>query len=542
MKRRLKIVHTTLSLIALGAFRLTPAAVAVLPPPDGGYSGGNTAEGQSALLSLTTGTYNIALGLFSLVSLAEGNFNTGVGAATLLANTADRNTATGAGALLSNTIGEDNTANGAFALLSNTEGISNTAVGGGALFSNISGSQNTAVGVDTLHDNIASGNTAVGCRALLNNTTGGTLGDIQGIDVGPNVAVGEQALESNTVASANTAVGYQALHSFMTGPTGFEQLGLCTAVGFQALANSTAVGFGNSAFGYQALKNNTDGSGNTAIGLRSLFGNTTGRGNVANGNSALYTNATGGHNTAMGESALQNHTDGDDNTAIGWFALYNNITGDGNIALGAFSGNGVTTANNVICIGASVGGGNVNNSCYIGNIWNQPGGSQAVYVNSDGKLGALLSSRRFKNEIKPMGDASEAIYGLQPVSFRYKTEIEPTRTLGFGLIAEEVEKINPDLVTRDNDGKVNSVRYDAVNAMLLNEFLKEHKKLEKQAREIQEQRATISELKKAMETAVARLREQDSKIQRVSDQVEISKLATRRIGRDEPRPRVVVNE
>src|SRR5438874_7293655 len=100
--------------------------------------------------------------------------------------------------------------------------------------------------------------------------------------------------------------------------------------------------------------------------------------------------------------------------------------------------------------------------------------------NSDGKLGVLVSSRRFKDDIKPMEQASEVIYHLKPVSFRYKAEIEPTRPLGFGLIAEEVEKVVPDLVSRGGDGKVNSVRYDAVNAMLLNEFLKEHRKVEKQ--------------------------------------------------------------
>ena len=119
---------------------------------------------------------------------------------------------------------------------------------------------------------------------------------------------------------------------------------------------------------------------------------------------------------------------------------------------------------------------NASNSCFIGNIWNQPGGSQAVYVNSDGRLGAQVSSRRFKDDIKPINQASEAIHRLRPVSFRYKAEVEPTRPIGFGLIAEEVEKINPDLVSYDQDGKPFVVRYEAVNAMLLNEFLKEHHK------------------------------------------------------------------
>src|SRR6266540_3866600 len=190
-----------LMIFVLACFGFLPELQAVVPPPDGGYPGGNTAEGHLALGSLTTGIYNTGVGIYSLLSITDGDFCTGVGAGTLLANAANENTATGVGALLSNT---------------------------------------------------ASGNTAIGSQALLNNTTGGTLGNVQGFDVGPNVAVGWQALESNTIASANTAVGYQALQSFTTGPMGLEQIGACTAVGFQVLANtnSTTGGFGNSGFGY----------------------------------------------------------------------------------------------------------------------------------------------------------------------------------------------------------------------------------------------------------------------------------------------------
>ena len=182
-------------------------------------------------------------------------------------------------------------------------------------------------------------------------------------------------------------------------------------------------------------------------------------------------------------------------------------------------GGNVTTANNVICIGAS--GANVDNSCYIASVWNQPGGSQPVYVNSDGKLGLQVSSRRYKDEIEPIQQASEVIYRLNPVSFRYKPEIESTRPRGFGLIAEDVEQISPDLVTHGNDGQVNAVRYDAVNAMLLNEFLKEHRKIEEQEATISElkadagtQEAIISDLKKTLESVQARLEEADRKSQR----------------------------
>jgi Chaperone of endosialidase len=203
---------------------------------------------------------------------------------------------------------------------------------------------------------------------------------------------------------------------------------------------------------------------------------------------ALFSNTTGSNNTACGRAALSNNTSGSHNTALG------NETGDS-----------VITANNVICIGDGVSGQNVGNSCYIGNIWNQSGGTQAVYVNSDGKLGAQVSSRRFKDDIRPMEQTSKVIYRLKPVSFRYKEEIEPTRPVGFGLIAEEVEEISPHLVTHGRDGQVNSVRYDAVNAMLLNEFLKEHGKVEQTEATIARRQEQIEVLAAGLQQVTARL-------------------------------------
>ena len=472
-----------LIILALACLGLLPNAQAVVPAPDGGYSGGNTAEGQASLLSLTTGTYNTAVGLYSLLSLTAGRFNTGVGAGTLLTNTADENTATGAGALLSNTTGDFNTANGTFALFSNTTGGANTAMGASALLFNTEGDDNTAVGAGALLNNTATGNTAIGSDALSNNITGGTLENIQGIDIGPNVAVGWQALESNTVASANTAVGYQALHSFTTGPAGFEHIGLCTAVGFQALANATGDGIANNAFGFQALLNNTDGAGNTAIGLATLLSNTTGSSNVA----------------------------------IGGNALSNNTVGNSNTALGFNAGAAVTTASNVICIGSF--GQNVDDSCFIANIFGATSASGiGVFINSNGQLGTTTSSQRFKEEIKPMNRASEALFSLKPVAFRYKKEIDSAGTPQFGLVAEEVEKVNPDLVVRDKDGKAYSVRYDQVNAMLLNEFLKEHNAF-------LEERSKVQQLEAALEAVNARLKEQDARIEKVTAQLEVNKQA-----------------
>ena len=380
----------------LAWFAISPMAQAVVPAPDGAYPGGNTAEGQAALLSLTTGGFNTALGFLSLRSDTTGQLNTAIGAGALLANTANQNTATGAGTLFSNGTGNSNTANGAFALFSNTTGSSNTANGDEALFS---------------------------------NTTGG---------------------------------------------------------------------------------------GNTATGVNSLFSNTTGNDNTANGHVALFSNTTGGNNTATGDVALVDNTSGINNTAIGAGALPNNTTGRSNAALGINAGAGVTTADNVICIGADVDGENVSNTCYIGNIFGVTSVGIGVLVNSAGKLGTTTSSRRFKDGIKPMKQASEALFALKPVTFHYKKEIDPAGTPQFGLVAEEVEKVNPDLVVRNKEGKPYSVRYDAVNAMLLNEFLKEHSK-------VQEQEATIAQLKKEMETVVARLKEHDSKIQKVTAQIELRK-------------------
>jgi hypothetical protein len=330
--------------LLLICFALSPEAQAVSPPPDGGYPAGNTAEGQNALLGLTTGGFNTAVGFLSLGSSTTNSFNTALGAGTLLANTADKNTATGAGALLGNTTGFENTANGAFALFSNTIGVQNTATGREALFSNTDGTSNTAVGSGALHDS----------------------------------------------------------------------------------------------------------------------------------------------------------------------------TGNSNTALGSGAGNNVTTANNVICIGANVPGANVSTSCFIGHIRGVTTANMnavPVLIDSAGQLGTISSSRRFKNEIKAMDKASESILALKPVAFHYKSDA--TNTQQFGLIAEEVAEVNPALVVPDENGEIYTVRYDAVNAMLLNEFLKEHHKVENLE-------ATVAQQHKDFEAAVAELKGQ---IQKVSAQLELSKSA-----------------
>jgi hypothetical protein len=444
-------VPTLLIVFFLTCFALLSKMQAVSPPPDGGYAGGNTAEGQNALLSLTTGTYNTAIGLYSLLIDSTGKFNTGVGAGTLLLNTADENTAVGAGVLLSNTTGVDNAAIGTFSLFNNTTGSFNTATGSQALLANTTGTENTANGTFALNINTdGSFNTAIGAFALANNTGS------------ENTAVGVNTLFNNT-AGGNTAVGANALR-----------------------LNTT--GFQNTAMGDNALQSNTDATFNTAIGASALTLNTS-DGNTACGNVALFNN-TGSNNTALGNGAGTNLTTGTNNIDIGY------IVG------------GVAGESNTIRIGNSD-----ISSTYISGIsgTNSPGGV-AVFCNSDGKLGVISSSARFKEAIKPMGSASEAILALKPVSFRYKKEIDAQSIPQFGLVAEDVEKVNPDLIIRDREGKPQTVRYEQVNAMLLNEFLKAHHKMEEQQKQI--------------DALTVQLKEQAAQIQKVSSQVEASRSAS----------------
>ena len=220
-------------------------------------------------------------------------------------------------------------------------------------------------------------------------------------------------------------------------------------------------------------------------------------------------------NTAEGDNALFSLTVGGDNTAIGTRALSHMTGGNFNIGLGANAGSGVTNATNVICIGGNLAGANVDNSCFISNIRGVQTVNAAVPVVIDtaGQLGTQSSSRRFKHEIKPMDKTSEAILALKPVSFHYKSDSKGTRQ--FGLIAEEVAEVNPDLVVRDENGEIYTVRYDAVNAMLLNEFLKEYRKNE-------EQGATIARQQKQIEALAAGL-------QKVNAKLEVSRAAAQTV-------------
>jgi Chaperone of endosialidase len=356
-----------------------PSAVAVSPAPDGGYPGFNTAEGDGALQSLTSGVSNTALGFDALFSNTTGN----------------NNSATGIGALGSNTIGSDNTANGFGALLRNTSGPNNTAVG------------------------------------------------------------------------------------------------------------------------FEALLANTSGFENAAIGSRALFANTSGFHNTADGFEALSANTTGNHNTAAGDVALENNTTGSLNTAAGAHSFALNTTGSSNIALGFQAGDRLTRGNNNIDIGNTgvaaesetmrIGTQGTQTRTFIAGIRGVTTGNAnavPVVIDSLGQLGTFSSAERFKKDIKPMGQSSEAILTLKPVTFHYKTDNSGTPQ--FGLIAEEVAKINPDLVVRDEKGEIYTVRYDAVNAMLLNEFLKEHR--------------TVRQLEQDVAMLAATVKQQATQIQKLNAQ------------------------
>ena len=368
MKTKTKFIYPVSAALALACFVLSPGVEAVSPPPDGGYPGGNTVEGQSALLSRTTGAYNTAVGFFSLRSDTTGNFNTAIGAGTLFANSADNNTATGALVLFSNTMG--------------------------------------------------SGNTGSGYQALFSNQTGGN----------------------------------------------------------------------NTACGYLALDINTAGNNNTALGAYALAANS-----------------------------------GTNNIAIGYFAGQALTFGSNNIAIGSDGGSGESGA-------IRVGKNSDQTATYVAGIAGQTvgAGGSTCYVDNAGKLGVFLSARRFKTDIADMAAASEAILGLRPVTFHYKPELDKTGIPQFGLVAEEVAKVNPDLVTHDAKGDLYTVRYEAVNAMLLNEFLKEH-------RTVQELKSTVQKQQNDFQSKLAEQQGQIEALtmglQKVSAQVEMS----------HPAPQTVLN-
>jgi uncharacterized coiled-coil protein SlyX len=477
--------------MALACCGLLPNAQAT--DVEGALPFGNNAEGVGVLTSLTTGAWNTGTGFEALHNESVGDLNTATGVRALFNdNGGTANTAYGVMALFGNTTGELNVATGAQALLNNIDGVSNTAAGTQALFGNTSGSGNCAVGQWALAFNaIGVTSNAFGYAALFNNDT-----------------------------TANNAFGFAALASNVTGPNN-------AAFGDLALV-SNVVTAANCAFGNEALENNDSSAaglanGNNAFGVQALFSNVDGETNNAFGTFALFFNDGGVWNNAFGFSALANNVSGNFNTAIGDSAGLN-IDGSGNV-----------------CIGEGVvGEAGVNDSTYVRNVWftSQPfiaGVHDVVTVRADGRLGFTQtfapSSRRYKQDIKPMDQSSEVLFQLKPVTFRYNPDLDPAEGQHWGLVAEDVQKVNPDLVIRNREGQIAGVRYDDVNAMLLNEFLKEHKTVQQLKSTVERQEAIIAQQQKGMEVLTAQLKEQAAQIQKVSARLEVT----------QPAPQVVIS-
>ena len=340
----------------------------------------------------------------------------------------------------------------------------NTAIGFQALYNTTTGAENTAVGDQALHENTeGGGNTAMGFGALYGNTLGKF-----------NVAVGENAMVANTTALEGTAVGWTALQANTTGSQN-------TAIGFAAMATST-------------------GAYNTALGAGAMASNFTGTRNVALGAGAMNMSGGGSNNTALGYAAGYTLL-GTNNIVIGMNAA-SNLTGNNrsnNIEIG---NPGVASDSNVIRLGDPA----IQTKTFIAGIRGATvTNGSAVMVNNRGQLGVMTSSARYKEAIKPMDKSSEAILSLKPVSFHYKKELDPDGIPQFGLVAEEVAKVDPDLVAKDEQGKPYTVRYEAVNAMLLNEFLKAHAKLEAQEKKIGELEASLKEQAAQIQAVTAQL-------------------------------------
>jgi len=360
----------------------------------------------------------------------------------------------------------------------------NTALGAGTLSANTTGQKNTAIGVDALMSNTTGGqNTASGYLALQDNTTGGG-----------NTATGFSALQNNTTGNANTATGVQAL-----------------------LSNTTGVA--NTAIGNAALSSNTTGVGNTGSGEAALQLNTSGNNNTASGSGAMDLNTTGSQNVATGDSALHNST-GDQNTAVGSAALENS-TGSNNIALGAFAGASVTTGSTNIMIGnlglasdsqtMRIGSDSITRSPFqtrtfiagIRGVTTDNNNAVPVVIDSNGQLGTVSSSRRFKEDIQDMGPTSNGLLRLRPVTFRYKQPFaDGSKPIEYGLIAEEVAEVYPDLVARSADGQIETVKYQVLDSMLLNELQKEHQQVQQQTEEIRLLQTRLAALEQLLSSKI----------------------------------------
>jgi hypothetical protein len=526
----------------------------------------NTATGTGALLSNTTGATNMASGAFALFSDTTGSGNIALGSnAGINLTTGNNNIEIGNVGLAgeSNTIRIGDAAIQQAIFVAGITPMTPTAPNQAVLVNPVSGQlgsvdvssfgvvittpENTAVGDQALASNAGESNTATGFQALFKNTVGNQ-----------NTASGAKVLSVNIDGTNNTAIGAFALSSNVGGDPTNSKGSYSNAVGANSLSFNVDGAF-NNAFGESALLFNLHASGNTAVGDIALTNNdSSGLGqasdNTAVGAEALLQNNDGNSNNAVGSFALSANVgdtngNGSFNNVIGVEAMASNVNGSGNVAVGDSAGLGVEGSFNIyigFAAGPSMDGSQIpedetirigdsfNFACFIGGISGVPVSGDPVVVNGEGRLGVWPSSARFKDDIKPMDKASEAILALKPVTFRYKKEIDIKGTQHFGLGAEQVAQVSPALVILDTEGKPYSVRYDQVNAMLLNEFLKEHRKVEQQGQKIQEQEAAIAELKSGVETLAAAVKGQATQIQKVNAKISTSRPAPQLVRMNEP--------
>jgi len=493
---------------------------------------GNISRNGALFVHTTGGTF---VGPNAGGSLNSTGFaNSAFGGGTLYYNsTGNRNSAFGSGALYYNTTGNANAAFGDAALLYNDGGSNNSAFGSRALFYSSAGSMQSAFGAYALYGvlgNAGSANSAFGAFALRGNEYGYE-----------NSAFGARALATNAYGDRNSAFGYQALGGETSDSSAFGWKALGSnisgtdnsAFGASALGSNTT-GYANAAFGQNALSANLNGHANSAFGQNALSSNTIGYANSAFGQNALSSITTGFDNSAFGENALSSNvgeansafgrsalqdSTGSANTAVGRTALARLVGGSNNVAIGAGAGFFQTGgSNNIYIANNASGGAGLSGEILIGTVGTHtqaiiagihgrltPSGI-SVLVNSNGVLGTTTSSGRFKQDVQDMSEASEMLMALRPVRFRYREAVaEGESILEYGLIAEEVAEVAPELVAYDGEGQPFSVRYHVLPSLLLNEMQKHQRTIEEQARVIEKQTERNQAQEAQLATLAARL-------------------------------------
>lgn len=519
--------------------------------------GTNTFVGTSAGAGNTTGSGNSFFGFNAGVANMTGSGNSFFGTSAGQLNTADSNTFIGFNAGGSNTSGFSNSFLGRNAGFSNTTASINTFVGYNAGLSNTTGTFNSFFGATAGVANTATSNSFFGALAGASNTSGGG-NSFFGRDAGAsnttggsNAFFGLSAGRSNTTASFNSFFGASAGGQNTTG-AGNSFFG--TFAG-----NDNVSGDFNSFFGASAGGDNTTGESNAFFGNGSGFSNTTASNNSFFGTSAGNMNTTGAANTFVGKAAGVLNTTGGSNAFFGTDAGFNNKTGTGNTFVGRSAGqantagvgnivighqaggNLVTGSNNIYVANAGgtdpesgtirIGSALTHNAAYIEGIFNSPvPGGIPVFVDPTGKLGTAPSSRRFKQDIHNMGSLSSRLMQLRPVTYLYRPEMVPgaDHTLQYGLIAEEVEKVYPEMVQHTADGQVLTVRYQMLNSMLLNEVQKQQQVIQSQQQLLQTQTQKNATQEQRITTQEQQISDLEQRLRRLETAVTARPKARRR--------------